>query len=242
MPGEGEPVVIAATELKLPAFWTSNPEIWFLRAEAQFRDRNITKQETKFDKVLLALDEATAARVLSLIRNPPAKPYDALKEKLLDKYDLSDYERALTIMNMTAIDDERPSRLMDRMTAILGSRHEPDNCLLFRAQFIQKLPEEIRAVLAGEKFETCVDLARRADEVWLGRRASVNPPESIYGATGGAEAAAVSGKQKPSFYKYRQSFQYRPGGQCVYHAYYGDKATRCSPPCSKTLNETASHQ
>ena len=236
MPGNEEPVVIAVTEPKLQPFWTSNLEVWFLQAEAQFWDRNITQQETKFDKVLLTLDEATVARVLNLIRNPPAHPYDALKDKLLDKYDRSDYERVLTIRKMSAIDDERPSHLMDRMTAILGSRHEPDNCLLFRAQFIHKLPEEIRATLVREKFETCGDLTCKADEIWLRRRASGNPPASIYAATNEAETATVSEKRKPSFAKHARKFRHHPGGPYVYHSYYNDKATRCEPPCSKAEN------
>ena len=100
-------------------------------------------------------------------------------------------------MNMSAMDDERPSRLMDHMTAILRSRHEPDNCLLFWAQFTHRLPEEIRATLAGEKFETCGDLARKADEIWLGRGASVSLLASIY--TRKRQMTAVSEKLKPGF-------------------------------------------
>ena len=240
---EDAPIIVAATELKLPTFWTTNPEVWFLRAEAQFR--KITKQSSKFDKVILALDESTAARVLEMIRNPPENPYDALKAKLLAKYDLSDYERAIKILDMPALEDEKPSLLMDRMTSVIGSRHRADDCFIFRANFIRKLPEDIRAILAGERFDTCGDLATRADMIWLGRRASENTSSAICLATNGIDTNEVSKKtNKPaaSFSEFARKFELRPNGPCVFHAFYREKALKCKTPCNWQENATASHQ
>ena len=158
--GEDAPIISCRHGVQAAGFFGQRTQqFWFLRAEAQFRDRNITKQSSKFDRVLMALDEATAARVLEMIWNPPENQYDVLKAKLLAKYDLSDYERAIRILEMPAPDDEKPSLLMDRMMAVIGSRHRADNCFIFRANFIRKMPEKIRAVLAAEKFDTCADLA-----------------------------------------------------------------------------------
>ena len=45
-----------AVSLKLPAFWTSQPKVWFQQSEAQFAWRNITADDTKYYYVVAALD------------------------------------------------------------------------------------------------------------------------------------------------------------------------------------------
>ena len=69
-----------AVSLKLPTFWSSQPEVWFAQAEAQFNLRKITADDTKYYYVLAALDQPTATRLLDLISHPPADDkYEALK-------------------------------------------------------------------------------------------------------------------------------------------------------------------
>ena len=43
-----------AVSLKLPTFWTSQPEVWFAQAEAQFNLRCITSDDTKYFYVVAA--------------------------------------------------------------------------------------------------------------------------------------------------------------------------------------------
>ena len=49
--------------LKLGTFWTDMPTIWFMQAEAQFRLKKITVEETMYHHVLVALDNRTSAEV-----------------------------------------------------------------------------------------------------------------------------------------------------------------------------------
>ena len=78
-----------AVSLKLPTFWTSHPEVWFVQAEAQFELRRVTADETKYLYVLAALDQETAMRFLDLIRRPPNEDiYKALKDRLIDTFGL----------------------------------------------------------------------------------------------------------------------------------------------------------
>ena len=60
-----------AVALKLPTFWTAQPDVWFAQAEAQFNLRGITADDTKYYYVVAALDQDTATRVLDLISQPP---------------------------------------------------------------------------------------------------------------------------------------------------------------------------
>ena len=79
-----------AVSLKLPTFWTSQSEVWFVQAKAQFELRRVTADETKYFYVLAALDQETATRVLDLIRRPPNEDkYKALKDRLIDTFGIS---------------------------------------------------------------------------------------------------------------------------------------------------------
>lgn len=114
-----------AVSLKLPTFWTSQPQVWFAQAEAQFNLRNITVDETKYYYVLSALDQATAARLLDLINQPPDRnKYDALKKRLVDTFGLDKRERASRLLHVRPLGDSKPSTLMDEMLALLGD-HPP---------------------------------------------------------------------------------------------------------------------
>ena len=79
-----------AVSLKLLTFWTSQPDVWFVQAEAQFTLRKITADETMYYYVLAALDQATVARFMDLISQPlNTDKYKALKTRLLDTFGLS---------------------------------------------------------------------------------------------------------------------------------------------------------
>ena len=60
---------ISAVYIKLPEFWPEDPEIWFIRVEAQLRSRAVTHDQTKIDYVVAALDNVTAAEVKSVLVN-----------------------------------------------------------------------------------------------------------------------------------------------------------------------------
>jgi len=62
-----------AVALKLHAFWTSQPEVWFAQAEAQFHIRSITADATKYYYVVSALDQPIAGRLLDVLQSPPAE-------------------------------------------------------------------------------------------------------------------------------------------------------------------------
>ena len=150
-----------AVSLKLPTFWTSQPEVWFAQAEAQFNLRGITAEDTKYFYVLAALDQQTATRLLDLISRPPVdNKYKTLKDRLISTFGLSKHERASRLLHFRPLGDSKPSTLMDEMLALLGD-HPP--CLLFKQLFLERLPEDIRIQLVDSKIDDYRRLARRAD-------------------------------------------------------------------------------
>ena len=153
-----------AVSLKLPTFWTSQPEVWFAQAEPQFNIRGTTADETKYYYVLAALDQGTTTRLLDLINAPPSEnKYTALKERLIGTYGLSKRERASLLLHIRPLGDSKPSSLMDEMLALLGD-HTP--CLLFEQLFLEQMPEDIRVQLVDAKLEDHRQLAKRADALW----------------------------------------------------------------------------
>ena len=215
-----------AVSLKLPTFWTSQPEVWFAQAEAQFNIRKITNDETKYYYVLSALDQATATRLLDLINQPPTeRKYGTLKERLIDTFGLSKRERASRLLHFRPLGDSKPSTLMDEMLALLGE-HPP--CMLFEQLFLERLPEDIRIQLVDTKIEDHRQLAKRADALWVCRDM-------------GASTNVV---QRKPHHKKKESDPPPPSPDalCYYHRKFGSEARQCRQPCTWSGNAQAGRQ
>ena len=57
---------VPAIAIKLPPFWPSDPNIWFMQVEAQFTTQGINNQRTMF-KYIVALSPDTATEICYLI-------------------------------------------------------------------------------------------------------------------------------------------------------------------------------
>jgi hypothetical protein len=78
--------------VKLPRFWTANPQAWFTSAEGAFRLRNIAEEESRFFNCLHALPETTVSLIADLVEADPlpANPYTELRCRLLAAHQLTD--------------------------------------------------------------------------------------------------------------------------------------------------------
>ena len=221
--------VYAAT-IKLPDFWQQNPRPWFQHIEAQFQLRGITQDVTKYFHVVAALDASTTARAMMLLEDPPADgKYAALKAFLLKLYELSELEKADRLLSLNGLGDGKPSELMERMLAVLGSA---DPSFLFTHIFLRQLPVPVRTALASNPLSSTKDyrgLAAEADRVFLANRqqfvhallphhGDATPPPFLEDYTD--TAAAVTARRQAD------------DGLCYYHARFGAKAKQCRKPCS----------
>ena len=218
-----------AVSLKLPTFWTSQPEVWFAQAEAQFNLRGITTDDTKYFYVLAALDQQTATRLLDLISQPPAdNKYRTLKDRLISTFGLSKYERASRLLHFRPLGDSKPSALMDEMLALLGD-HPP--CLLFEQLFLERLPEDIRIQLVDSKMDDHRQLAKRADALWSSRNMESN--------TNAVQRRPPARQQQT---KSKAPVPSSDNRLCYYHRTFGEAARQCRQPCTWSGNEKAGRQ
>ena len=101
---------IEAVAVKLPEFWTDDPEIWFLRAEAQFRSKSIIIDQTKFNYIITALDNRAAAEVKAVLLNPPEQgKYNALKTALLNAFGKSQLQKTLSLLIFQGLGTKSPT-------------------------------------------------------------------------------------------------------------------------------------
>ena len=211
---------VESVAIKLPPFWTKNPDAWLAKVEAQFKLRNITVDDTKFNHVVAALEESVAERVLHIINLPDTQQdrYKQLKNELVRKYGLSDEQRAHRILEMEGLGDRKPSELLYDMLSVIGDR---DVKFLLRHIFLRQLPEPIRLALANDTSEL-EELAPKADKLWNNQDLRANAmveedPDEI-----NATKRWFAQKKKTTL--------------CFYHEFFGRKAKKCQPPCVFSKN------
>ncbi|XP_064469578.1 uncharacterized protein LOC135384302 [Ornithodoros turicata] len=254
-------------ELKLPPFWTKNPRALFSQVEARFALRHISSQLTKYLNVVSALPMEIADQVDYLLASPPPdKPYDRLKEAILSRSECTEQSRLRQLLSEEELGDRRPTQLLHRMKQLLGDSADTQPSTL-RELFLQRLPQQVRLVLAGSDEVSLDNLAQLADRM-IDYSAPSAPPftraENIAAISlsdptllalqaqvkeltdaDAAMRADLSGRPR-----YRRSHSRRcpspfrsPASQadlCYYHQKFGDRALKCTQPCSWTGNSGAS--
>ena len=83
---------ITKVAIKLPDFWSDNPDLWFIHAKSAVRNAQITQSRTKFDRVVQELQKNIMVLVRGLIlssSSTSSTPYEDLKAKLVASYTLS---------------------------------------------------------------------------------------------------------------------------------------------------------
>ncbi|XP_054720158.1 LOW QUALITY PROTEIN: uncharacterized protein LOC129229806 [Uloborus diversus] len=150
------------SSLKPPPFWKSNPNLWFLRLEAQFSLVHVTADETKFNYVVAAIDSDILSSVSDIIVRPPdTNRYETVKKRLIDLHSESEFSKIRTLLQGLELGDQRPSQLLMRMRTLGGdSVGEP----LVKSLWLGRLPSGIQSLLAVLN-EDLTQLASIADKI-----------------------------------------------------------------------------
>lgn len=266
--GDGEatpptvaPPALAAVSVKLPPFWPTDPEVWFAQVEAQFTTRGISAQKTMFDYVISSLSPEFAMEVRDLLLKPPTEnPYNTLKAQLIKRTAASEQRKLQQLISGEELGDRKPTQLLRRMQQLLGDKlgASADTNSFLRELFLQRLPANVRMVLASADSTTTLDkLADMADKVM-----EVAATPSVSAVTTPANAPDPEVKQlreevsrladlvaslTTTSNRSRRRSSSRPrrsdspaatGGSqnndsfCWYHAKFGSAAQKCKEPCT----------
>ena len=252
------PVSVAAVSVKLPPFWPADPEVWFAQVEAQFATCRVTSQKTRFEYVVSSLGPEFAAEVRDLLLRPPEEnPYDILKAELVKRTAASEQRKLQQLISGEELGDRKPTQLLRRMQQLLGDHLTagPDGNAFLKELFLQRLPPNVRMVLASA--DDAIDLQKLAD--MADKILEVSTPSSVSAVSAPSNddikhlraeverlvtLVASLTQHRPRRRNRSQSRDRRPRSPapqdqeqaanktlCWYHRKFGEQARKCQPPC-----------
>jgi hypothetical protein len=163
---------------------------------------------------------------------------------------MSDYQRVELLSRVEPLGGRKPSDLLAVMLELCPRGHETSP--FFGYLFLQRLPREIRVLLAEEDVADMRALAEKAD-----RFMAIHAPQAhdssvaAMAASPDSEdetvAAATAGRAKQRQKKPQKKQQQRrrrsisPAAKkpslCFYHFRFGERARHCEEPCAWSENE-----
>lgn len=106
---------------------------------------------------------SAAAYVHDLILNPPTSAqYDTLKKQLVKRTAASEQHHLQQLFNSEKLGDRKPSQLLRRMQQLLGDKVASTDSSFLRELFLQRLPHNVRMILAGSGDDVNKDLDKLA--------------------------------------------------------------------------------
>ncbi|XP_049823451.1 uncharacterized protein LOC126265585 [Aethina tumida] len=148
---------------KLPTFWRTNPDLWFIQAEIQFQVHRVTSDNSGYNAVVIALDIESIQEVSDLIRAPPESgKYETLKQAVLARFLDSPDAQLHELITSIELGDKKPSQLLREMRSLAG------DCVgdqVLRVRWQNLLPAQTRRMLLLFKKKSLDELAELADDL-----------------------------------------------------------------------------
>lgn len=253
---------VSTINLRLPEFWPTDPAVWFAQVEAQFSNHKIAGQVARFNYVVASLPPLIAMEVRDFLLNrPPVNPYDALKAALIARTSASERQRLQQLLATEDLGDRKPTQMLRRMQQLLGDKAATFDEGLLKELFLQRLPANVRMILATTdtmSLQAVAEMADRILEVATPSIAAVSSGPASSDVTQLREEVAhltelvqrlladrtPSPSRKPRRRSPRRQSSPCDSGVCWYHQRFGDASTRCTRPCtyvSPSENPSAQH-
>ena len=233
----------AAKRVRLPDFWSGAPRQWFATAEAQFRTYGVSDSTHRFNLVVAALPEQVARHCLHLLEHPPQFfPYEELRHTLTAHHELTNYEKVERLVSSESLGGRKPSEMLASMMEMCPRGEEKSAFLAYF--FLQRLPVEVRILLAEDDQTDLRQLATRADRLVAHNNtrgpdlvAAMKPAQQHNNT--GRRGGRGRGRGGGSGGQHVTSSSMAPGqvaqmatGLCWYHWKFGEKAQKCDTLCT----------
>ena len=162
---------IARIEVRLPTFSSSDPELFFARAESSFAAAGVTSDFTRYFYVSQALDDRAANVVRDVLIKPPEhERYTTLKNELIKRLARTQEEKLRQLLESEELGDRRPSEFLRHLRELADGKASEE---ILRMLWLARLPYSTQVALATQIESTLDNLARLADAV---ASLTPNPP------------------------------------------------------------------
>ena len=227
---------VAAVAFKAPQSWSTNTNAWFILLEASFSTRpppppppaTITQDLAKFHHVIQLLDSTTSRRVQAVLENPPpSEKYETLKSAILNAYEATQFQKDQELLNLNGLGDRKQPELLQHLRML---NQDPNT--LFRTQFLNQLPSDVRRILAQNTeadLETMTKTSDRIMEINFPSTCTIHQdPEETRQETGSyhGDVNAIQKNQRPQ-QKFRSTTLTPTFVLCKYHSRFAIKARSC---------------
>jgi hypothetical protein len=241
---------------KIPPFWKSEPEAWFLQVEASLRVAGISADRTMADYLLTGINTEVVAHISDLLKADPLPDnlFARLKERILAVYAASPESRLRSLLKGQSLGDQKPSLLLNHMKNLNNNQCSP---AVLKSLFIEQLPESHKAILAAINEQDLTKLAEIADRIsetnnpstavvpfvaTVNKSENASPPSNvekqlkqITKQLAALNKEVFKSRRRRSTSRGRspaQASETKKAGLCYIHKKYGTKATSCRKPCT----------
>ena len=154
---------IARVEVRLPAFSSVDPELFFARAESSFAAAGVTSDFTKYFYVSQTLDDRAANTVRDVLIKPPAhERYATIKSELIKRLARTQEEKLRQLLESEELGDRKPSEFLRHLRELAAGKASEE---ILRMLWLARLPYSTQVALATQIESTLDNLARLADAV-----------------------------------------------------------------------------
>ena len=224
---------VFGASVQLPMFDRTEPDTWFILADANFNLRGVTDSRTKYWYVLSKFDATTLRKLSTFLQLPTGNdPYKELREMLCQTYEPLLEQKIDAFLELKEIGEERPSEFGLELQRLTAKASMDD---VRKRVFLHCLPKTIVTAIRGSlegDFQTVVKAANR---VWTAASTSAEvslSPATVAAVTSG-QTSSRGGKQGGGRQHVpRPSTQMTSLTLCSFHKRFGHAARKCARGCS----------
>ncbi|XP_077262041.1 uncharacterized protein LOC143897329 [Temnothorax americanus] len=261
---------VSKVAIRIPPFWSDEPELWFAQLEGQFVLSGVTQDSTKYSYAISQLDSRQIKEIKDVITQPPeADKYGTVKRALVQRMSVSQEQRTRQLLEHEELGDRRPTQFLRHLRTLAGE-NIPDS--LLRTLWLGRLPTTMQTVLATRAEDPLNSVAEQADRIHemtnkavvAATATSAVPKESLEAQIQALTKQVAQLSTRLSRDKSRQRGNDRSRSRsrsqsrnrgtskgkkddkndkhCYYHNRFGEKAKKCTQPCTyKSEKEQGGH-
>jgi hypothetical protein len=244
-------LAIVDAHIRIPAFYRTNPEVWFQQLDSIFHSAKVRTSVAKFHLVIGSLDTRMLTILQDLLRDPGETPFETLRARILEEFGDTERQRVQHLLEHEQLGDRKPSHFLHHLRALAGDLAADG---LMKSLWLRGLPTRVQELLTVVNNDNLDHMARVADKAM-----EVHPTPIVSAVRQPRDASSVDSllhqeiralqtqlaalttrvdalttrvSQVSRSKSRRRSTTPKRHDYCYYHERFGDNAHSCRAPCS----------